>query len=130
VSVKSLQELIEELGWARVDLLKIDIEGAEIEMLASCPDDLLRRIAQISVEFHDFCGIIAPTEVRATLARLQKLGFRYVRMSRVGHQDTWIINQSMLGISMAELLLTRYVVRNWMGLTRMVARQFHRPPPG
>ena len=123
VPVLSLPDLLGQLCWSRIDLLKIDIEGAEIGMLASCPDDLLRRVAQISVEFHDFCGITPRKDVTRTLARLQRLGFRSIRMSRVGHQDTLIINQEMLGVSMAEILFTRYVVRNWRGLRRMVARQ-------
>jgi hypothetical protein len=50
-------------------------------------------------------------------------------MSRVGHQDTWLINGRLLDISISELLFIRYVVRNWMGLRRVVARQLRTPAP-
>ncbi len=123
VPVYSLVDLLEKLSWPRVDLLKIDIEGAEIGMLAACPDEVLGRIAQMSVEFHDFCGLTRDADVRATLRRLASLGFFSVRMSRVGHQDTWLINRQLLDISQAELLLTRLIVRNWMGLERVAARR-------
>jgi FkbM family methyltransferase len=118
----SLPELVRRLGWPRIDLLKIDIEGSEISMFATSPDELLRQVAQISVEFHDFCGITSLVEVKAVLARLHRLGFYSVRMSRVGHQDTWLINRRLLNISKLELLFIKYVVRNWMGFKRITVR--------
>jgi FkbM family methyltransferase len=125
VQVFSFPELLGQLAWSRVDLLKIDIEGAEIGMLAACPDEVLGRVAQISVEFHDFCSITPPADVKWTLARLHRLGFFSVRMSRVGHQDTWLINRHLLAISAPELLFIRHVVRNWMGFRRVLARQLN-----
>lgn len=124
IPVISIPELIEQLGWQKVDLIKMDIEGAEIEALAACPDELLKRVAQISVEFHDFCGITPASDVARTLRRLCGLGFFSVRMSRVGHQDTWLINRHLLNISTQELLYIRYLLRNWTGLKRVIARQF------
>jgi FkbM family methyltransferase len=125
IQVISLPELVKQLAWSRVDLIKIDIEGAEIEVLNACPDDFLRRIAQISVEFHDFCGITPLSDVRYTLRRLHSLGFSSVRMSRIGHQDTWLINRRLVDISTSELFYTRYIARNWMGFRRVMKRQFY-----
>jgi FkbM family methyltransferase len=126
VPIQTLPSVIEKLGWDRVDLLKVDIEGAEIGMLAACPDDVLRRIAQISIEFHDFNGITAPKDVRKALDRLYRLGFRSVRMSRVGHQDTWVINRKLLGISSLEVFFTRWFVRNWFGAKRVLQKRLRR----
>ena len=123
VQVFSLADLLERLAWCRVDLLKIDIEGAEIGLLARTPDEVLERVAQISIEFHDFCGLTPLADVERTLVRLRRLGFFSVRMSRVGHQDTWLINRRMLDVSMSELLFIRHVVRNWMGFKRITARK-------
>src|SRR5581483_4686302 len=124
VKVLSLADLIERLAWPQVDLMKIDIEGAEIDMFAACDDELLGRIAQISVEFHDFCGITPAADVERALERFHSIGFSSIRMSRVGHQDTWLINRRLLNISTSELMYTRYVVRNWMGFRRVVEREF------
>jgi hypothetical protein len=55
--------------------LKVDIEGDEIAMLAACPDEVINRIMQISIEFHDFCGITSKKDVDKTLVRLHQLGF-------------------------------------------------------
>jgi FkbM family methyltransferase len=122
----SLVDLLDHLGWQRVDLLKVDVEGAEIGMLAACPDEVLRRVAQISIEFHDFCGITPAEDVHRTLERLHDLGFFSVRMSRVGHQDTWLINRRLLDVGRLELLYIRHVVRNIKGLQRVLARQLKR----
>jgi FkbM family methyltransferase len=126
VQATTLPELLKRLNWSKVDLMKIDIEGAEIDALVACPDHLLRSVAQISVEFHDFCGITSSSDVMRTLDRLRGLGFFSVRMSGYGHQDTWLINRQLLDISTSELLYIRHVVRNWAGFKRVTARQFNR----
>jgi FkbM family methyltransferase len=122
VKVFSLHDLLAHLALSRVDLLKVDIEGAEIGMLAACTDELIQSISQITIEFHDFCGIIPTEDVKQTIARLHRLGFFSVRMSRIGHQDTWLINQRLLEISRVELLFIRYAVRNWRGFRRVARR--------
>ena len=122
VPTLSLADLMARLGNPRVDLLKVDTEGAEIAMLAAAPDDLLQRIMQITIEFHDFCGITPASEVATALDRLAGLGFQSVRMSGIGHQDTWIVNQRALGIGTAEVRYVRHVVRNWAGLGRVARR--------
>jgi FkbM family methyltransferase len=124
VEVDSLPNLITKLGWDRVDLLKVDIEGAEIGMLSACADDFLsNKIAQISIEFHDFCGITRPETVHDTISRLNEIGFVSIRMSRVGHQDTLLLNTLLLPhISKFDIAIARYVTRNWFGLKRVVGR--------
>jgi FkbM family methyltransferase len=123
VRIMTLPELTQELDWQSIDLLKVDIEGAEIDMLEACPDQFLaERIRQISIEFHDFCGITPTTVVRRCLDRLHSLGFASVRMSRIGHQDTWLINRNLLPITNYNILYHRIVTRNWFGAMRVAAR--------
>ena len=123
VHALSLPDLFEMVGVRPLDLLKIDIEGAEIELLNTCPVSILQQIRQISVEFHDHCGITSASEVNSTLAWLHKLGFFSVRMSRNGHHDTWLINRNLCDISTAELKCIEYVAPTWMGIKRVARRQ-------
>ena len=37
------------LGWDGVDLVKMDIEGAEIDVLGGCPDAFLRSVGQFTI---------------------------------------------------------------------------------
>jgi FkbM family methyltransferase len=59
-----------------VDLLKIDIEGAEEAVFNSTTDATLCNVKQISIEFHDFMpGSISTEEVNKIINRLKRLGF-------------------------------------------------------
>jgi len=125
VQGETLEAFARSLGWGDgIDLLKCDIEGAEIDVLQGTTDAFLRGVKQMTIEFHDFCGITPKPVVEQTLRRLERLGFAHVRMSRVGHQDTWLINRRLCRISTAELLYIGMVVRNWRGLKRVVRRAF------
>jgi len=128
VKVMTLVDLLLELQWPYIDLLKVDIEGAEIDMLESCSDQFLsERIRQITIEFHDFCGITPASVVQNSIQRLHSLGFASIRMSRVGHQDTWLINHNLLPITKSTILFHRLVTRNWFGAKRVAARLLSYP---
>jgi FkbM family methyltransferase len=51
VPARTLPSLIAELPPGRIDLIKMDIEGAEVEILETLPREILRRIGQITAEF-------------------------------------------------------------------------------
>jgi hypothetical protein len=78
----------------------------------------------MTVEFHDFCGITPKREVGETIGRLERLGFFSVKMSRVGHQDTWLVNRAACKIGAGESRFIKYVVRHWLGPKRVLS------PPG
>jgi FkbM family methyltransferase len=88
----TLNEFLKNNGIAKIDLLKVDIEGAEIEMFNSCPDDFLRSIDQITVEFHEWAGISTITEVKTILRRLRSLGFSSFNFSRTNFGDVLFVN--------------------------------------
>jgi FkbM family methyltransferase len=49
----TLTSLMSEHGLATVDLLKMDVEGAEYEILLSTPPETLRKIRRCEIELHD-----------------------------------------------------------------------------
>jgi FkbM family methyltransferase len=49
----TISALVEELGWNTIDILKIDIEGAEREVFSAIDTAVLNRIRTIAVELHD-----------------------------------------------------------------------------
>jgi FkbM family methyltransferase len=48
----SMREILECSGFERVDLLKIDIEGAETELFQG-PTDWIERVQNLAIEFHE-----------------------------------------------------------------------------
>ena len=48
----SVADLLRDFGWGRVDLLKMDIEGSELEVLSHGAEDWLDRVRTLAVEFH------------------------------------------------------------------------------
>lgn len=71
------------LAHGDVDLLKIDIEGAETEVLLDC-GDALGRVERILVEYHSFRD--RPQRLHELLALLSAQGFRYY-LRHVGVQQ-------------------------------------------
>lgn len=52
VPVITLAELVEESGFERVDLLKLDCEGAEYNILSACGGSGLSRVQHVVGEYH------------------------------------------------------------------------------
>ena len=53
VEMLSLSDAFEKCGVQKVNLLKIDVEGAEIEIVESTPEKIWRSLDKVVVEYHD-----------------------------------------------------------------------------
>jgi FkbM family methyltransferase len=82
----TLENFLKNVGITSVDLLKVNIEGAEIGMFKSMSDVTLRNIKQISIEMHAFVQpnnevYVQPNnevyikQYKELVRRLNKLGF-------------------------------------------------------
>ena len=58
-----------------VDFLKLNIEGAEMEVLADC-ENLLHKVREMVIEFHSFAG--QTQRLQELLSTLSRAGFRYL----------------------------------------------------
>ncbi|WP_375780245.1 FkbM family methyltransferase [Bradyrhizobium sp. ma5] len=63
-----LSTLIEIAGFSQVDILKIDVEGAELELFSQATDDWMGRIQAIIIETHDRFRPGSEEAVRRALA--------------------------------------------------------------
>jgi len=81
--VRMLATIARMLGHERIDVLKMDIEGAEYDVIQNWLDSGI-HVSQLLIEFHHrFQGVgIAKTE--AAIARLNEAGFRLFHVSRFG----------------------------------------------
>jgi FkbM family methyltransferase len=94
VAVKStkLNDFCREKKLNKIDLLKLDIEGAEIEVLEKLPPEFLAAIGQITVEFHDFLDKAELPRIRSAVRRVQACGFYFVKLSQHDYSDCLFIN--------------------------------------
>ena len=68
----------------KVDLVKLDCEGAEIEIIEQTPPHLWARVKQITIEFHEFCfNQVSNEHIERAAGRLESCGFRRVTDSPV-----------------------------------------------
>ena len=122
---KTLENLIYELKLERIDLLKVDIEGAEIDMFDAASDTTLRKLLQITVEFHDFINPRERDDVRRQIHRFEKLGFDCVVMTHRHHGDVWMVNRKALGLSVLKFLYFKMIIKYTRGIGRILCRFFN-----
>lgn len=112
VKTISLPELCKANNIPKIDLLKLDIEGAEIEVLNQIDDSFYTdKISQLTVEFHEFLDPSVISSIHKIIDRLQKLGFYYFQFSRT-FGDVLFVNSNHINLSKTSqyhILLTKYL---------------------
>lgn len=91
VEVRRLSTIMRELGHTAIDVLKMDIEGAEYDVL----DDLLRErlpVRQILVEFHHRFTNVGVERTRRAVANLNAAGYRIFAASDSGEDYGFLLD--------------------------------------
>lgn len=122
VEAVTLPTFLQRQQIPRVDLLKVDIEGAEIRLFQSLPDQLLVQIGQIAVEFHELMGHTDVGEIRSLMRRMDDLGFAVFKMSFSHYADVLFVNRRLAGATRGRLLLVKLVSRNARVARRLLRR--------
>jgi FkbM family methyltransferase len=73
VSVITLDQAVALAGTDMIDLLKIDIEGAEADVLAAASPSTMRRFRRIALEYHDNIRPGTCAAVQEILARTHRI---------------------------------------------------------
>jgi len=82
----SIPDLLTDYGLLRCDLLKMDCEGAEYDILYTCPREVFAHIAQMALEVHQ--GPHEGENIDALDAYLQSQGYE-TRRKPVGMLWAW-----------------------------------------
>ena len=87
VAVESvrLRDLIEKEDY--IDFLKMDIEGAEVNVIPDC-SDVLYKIENLFIEFHSFTDY--PQKLDSIISVLEKNNFRYFIKSEENRKSPFI----------------------------------------
>ena len=92
----TLETLLASMGLEQVDVLKIDIEGLELQLLNSLDARVLDRINQLTVEFHDAIGMGTVKQIVETIDHLRNYGFGAVRGSFFDYSDVLFLHTERL----------------------------------
>ena len=131
VPARTLESLVAELGVPRIDLLKMDIEGAEVQFLETVPSNTLQSNAQITVEFNcdESFGFGLREGVRRVIRRLRRHGFVCLEFNP-SLMNVLFLNRKLLGIPRLKGLVLetrvsppRWAQRLWGGLPSGVRRR-------
>ena len=90
VQVRRLRTLMRDLGHSRIDVLKIDIEGAEYDVLSDILDTGL-SIRQLLVEFHHRMPGVGINRTRQAVAALNAAGYRIAAVAESGEEISFVL---------------------------------------
>ncbi|MDX1530527.1 MAG: FkbM family methyltransferase [Rhodothermales bacterium] len=90
--------------YSRVALLKLDIEGAEAEVLADCAD-LLPNVERVALEYHSFAD--EPQTLHVILSVLAEAGFR-VHVNEVRTAPQPLVHRDVIAGMDLQLLVTAF----------------------
>lgn len=84
VDSMNLPTLLKHLGLNEVDLLKLDLEGAEFELLSNISEEDLKPFKQIFIEFHHLAvkGYTKKDTLRL-VKKIKSLGFKSFSLDRI-----------------------------------------------
>jgi len=119
VETISLPEFCGLNNIGKIDLLKLDIEGSEMLVFKKLEDEwIVKKLIQITVEFHEFLDPSVVPEIKAIIKRLKRLGFYYLPFSRT-YGDVLFVNKSFINLSLIDKIRI-FVTKYKRGISRIL----------
>jgi FkbM family methyltransferase len=82
-----LATLMKRLGHDHLDVLKMDIEGAEYEVIDECvASGVLQNVSQLLIEFHHWIPQFGVQRTQKALMQLRSCGFQVAWVSQWGYE--------------------------------------------
>jgi FkbM family methyltransferase len=94
VSVKALGTIMQELGHDQIDLLKMDIEGAEYQVIEGMAQSAIRP-TQVLIEFHHRFPEVGCQKTKTAIDQLTQMGYSLFAVSRTGEELSFILNEAL-----------------------------------
>lgn len=128
VPAVQLEQFCREQAIESIELIKLDIEGAEIPVLLSASEEFLLKVKQITVEFHDFLSRDDIPNIRRIIARLKGIGFRVIKFSQFTFGDLLFVNGRTAPIGTLDVLQVVLFVKYGRGISRLIKRNLRIAP--
>lgn len=82
VQSTTLEQIIKKHNLSKIDLLKLDCEGAEFEILENCPKEIFNKVQNLYIEYHIYQPNLNADKI---LSKLQKANFKV--QTKPSHYD-------------------------------------------
>jgi len=102
-----------------IDLLKVDIEGAELDLFASLKKENLQLIRQMTVEFHDFLWEDMHDQVELIKNKMVSSGFYCIPFSLNNGNVLFVKKELISYLAYTYLKFIKYV----LGIRRILKRK-------
>lgn len=87
VPCASLQTILKQIGFDRINVLKMDIEGSEYQVIrAMCQTGIINNVDQLLIEFHHHFSGFSTADTRHAVKLLNNVGFKIAWVSPSGHE--------------------------------------------
>jgi len=113
----NLGNAFERLG-GRIDLIKMDVEGAEIVILESASASDLASCSQLTVEFHDKRPPFTRRDVDRVCRRMRAEGYAIVMANWPKLDDVLFVNLKSVPAAKRIAVRCRVVVANGLFIAR------------
>lgn len=116
----TLENFINALNIKVIDILKIDIEGAEIRLFNSTPSSIIKQAKQITIEFHAFVkNFNIENNVYRIIKYLKGIGFYYIDFTKK-NTDVLFLNKNYY--TLFDYLKVKYFAKNLERVFRKLKR--------
>ena len=116
----SLKTLISNISINKAVIVKLDIEGGEIEALRNLPRDILQRITCLSMELHSISSLHENTQILEMLNHLKLSGFRSIYLQA----NNGCLTYTMSGCLIPDNIEVTFVKKN--RVTKPTLKEIHR----
>ncbi len=89
VPVKRLATIMDELGHSQIDILKMDIEGAEYDVIEDIANSKIRP-QQILVEFHHRFPGVGVAKTKEAIDRIRAMGYQLFSASKTQEEFSFL----------------------------------------
>jgi FkbM family methyltransferase len=89
VRVKRLETIVKQLGHERIDILKMDIEGAEYDVIDDMSKSAIRP-HQILVEFHYRFPGVGIKKTKESIEKIKSLGYQLFSVSNTNEEFCFV----------------------------------------
>ena len=113
-------DMITDYKIEKIDLLKVDIECAEIPLIDSLVADDFKKLVQCAVEFHDFLYPELTPKVEELKKKFVANGFYCISFSLTTNGDVLFVRRD--AISFWKYAYIKYLARFWRGVIRKIKK--------